>query len=446
MNQGGIKKPKLEVVYSMAVLVMVPVLIVVNTLFITTQMRNNLDAELRRKADLSNTIFATQVAGVLGDDNKTLKLQSMVDTLQSARPDLSDIEVAQRIDGQWATIASSNAARKGKIFGSAQHDIVSQQRRSVARLINITDPQGNEAEAWYVVSPVQDSIGNMLGVVAMNVSTADAQQAMSRTLMFSFGILLASIVVALVLLYNHFRFVGYAHLLDKQKELNQTMTDFLSVATHELKAPMTVIKGNLSNALDGLYGKVEPKLATELEQTIAQTERLNNLVQDLLNVSRIEKGTLSFDMKSVNAGEQLAAIVERFTGRATEKQLELNNTVSGTGIQISVDVGRFEEIFTNLIDNAIKYTEKGTVTLKAREEKEFVVISVRDTGFGISAEDRKQLFRRFYRVRNEQTKGISGTGLGLWIIRQYIEKMGGKIEVESMVGTGTEFSVWFKKG
>jgi signal transduction histidine kinase len=403
MNESGIKKPKLEVIYSMAVLVMVPVLIVVNTLFITTQMRNNLDAELRRKADLSNTIFATQVAGVLGDDNKSLKLQSMVDTLQTARPDLSDIEVAQRIDGQWATIASSNSARKGKIFGSAQHDIVSQQRRSVARLINITDPQGNEAEAWYVVSPVQDSIGNMIGVV------------------------------------------GYAHLLDKQKELNQTMTDFLSVATHELKAPMTVIKGNLSNALDGLYGKVEPKLASELEQTIAQTERLNNLVQDLLNVSRIEKGTLSFDMKSVDAGEQLAAIVERFSSRAAEKQLELSNTVPKNGVHISVDIGRFEEIFTNLIDNAIKYTEKGTVTLKTREEKDYVVLSVRDTGFGISAEDRKQLFRRFYRVRNEQTKGISGTGLGLWIIRQYIEKMGGKIEVESMVGTGTEFSVWFKK-
>jgi signal transduction histidine kinase len=113
---------------------------------------------------------------------------------------------------------------------------------------------------------------------------------------------------------------------------------------------------------------------------------------------------------------------------------------------VRADAGRVQEIFTNLIDNAVKYTASGTITIKHHTEKQYLVTSVRDTGNGISAEHRERLFQRFYRVQTEETKGISGTGLGLWIIKQYIEHMGGKIEVDSLVGSGTEFIVYLPLG
>ena len=96
---------------------------------------------------------------------------------------------------------------------------------------------------------------------------------------------------------------------------------------------------------------------------------------------------------------------------------------------------------TNLIDNAVKYTPKGSVKISHYVEKNMLVTAVVDTGPGINAVERERLFQRFYRVKNENTKSIPGTGLGLWIIKQYVEKMGGKISVSSIVGTGTEFTV-----
>ena len=110
---------------------------------------------------------------------------------------------------------------------------------------------------------------------------------------------------------------------------------------------------------------------------------------------------------------------------------------------ITADHGRILEIFTNLIDNAIKYSLKGEVTVTHSIEKDIVKTIVKDTGIGLSAKEREKLFSRFYRVQNEKTSAISGTGLGLWIIKQYIEAMKGKIYVDSLEGVGSSFTVEF---
>jgi signal transduction histidine kinase len=108
---------------------------------------------------------------------------------------------------------------------------------------------------------------------------------------------------------------------------------------------------------------------------------------------------------------------------------------------VLADPGRVQEIMTNLIDNAVKYTAKGTVTISHRQQGNALVTSVVDTGHGMTAEESSRLFQRFYRVKNDSTQGIPGTGLGLWIIKQYAEKMNGKLTVNSIVDVGTEFAV-----
>jgi signal transduction histidine kinase len=236
------------------------------------------------------------------------------------------------------------------------------------------------------------------------------------------------------------RLLSYGQLLAKQKEVNQTMGDFLSVATHELKAPMSIIKGYISNVIDDTQPPLSADTKEQLNVALSQTDRLNGLVLDLLNVSRIEQGRVPYNAQPVILDEILAPLLKNYQMMASEKNIEITYE-SKTELIVYADAGRVQEVFTNLIDNAVKYSLRGAVTITQKVSGKFVVTSVRDTGIGMGPDELKRLFQRFYRIKNDNTKDISGTGLGLWIIKQYIEAMGGSIEVESMENVGSEFIV-----
>jgi signal transduction histidine kinase len=282
-------------------------------------------------------------------------------------------------------------------------------------------------------------------LISVSVSLKSADTAMSAIMLRSLFILLITIVVIVLLLLNHFRFVEYAMLFRKLKEVDELKNDFLSVATHELKAPMTVIRGNIDNLIEGLNGTVDERGKQTLTDVMHETERLNGLVNDLLNVSRLEQGRISYEMNLVDERTVVAKIIEQYQPKATSKQLSLVYEKPEEACMISVDEGRLIEIMTNLVDNAVKYSRQGKIVVSHKLTNATVAVSVRDTGIGMSAKDREKLFNRFYRVKNENTKDIAGTGLGLWIIKQYIEHMGGTISVDSLENVGTEFIVEFPR-
>lgn len=318
-----------------------------------------------------------------------------------------------------------------------------ERNQSVATLINSSAV--SSGRVWNIVSPVTDSSSEFVAITSIDVSLDEADAMTSSTFTRSFIVLAVTIVIVVLLLWNHFRFVERARLVSRLKEADQLKSDFLSVATHELKAPTSVIKGYTSNIMDGMFGEVNDKMKENLQEVLNQADRLNGLVKDLLNVSRIEQGRISVEAKPINPDEVIPKIVERYKKSAADKGLEIVYSVPASPLFIFADSGRYEEIMTNLIDNAVKYSLKGTVTISHSEEGDMVKSSVRDTGIGMSAKERDRLFSRFYRVRNDKTKSIGGTGLGLWIIKQYTEKMGGKIYVDSLEGVGTEFTVELPK-
>ena len=294
-----------------------------------------------------------------------------------------------------------------------------------------------------MVSPLLSSEGKVEAAITTTVLTSDAEELIDNTLMISFVATVAAIAVIIILLFHHFRFVGYADLLNRQREVNQTMGDFMSVATHELKAPMTIIKGYISEVTDGSFGDINDDIRKSLNTAVSQTDRLNNLVQDLLNVSRIEQGRITMDIQKIDTTETINTLVANYADRAKDKGLEIVYKPEGS-TAVMADASRFQEVMTNIIDNAFKYTQKGSITISHRLDKGRLVTSVVDTGPGLSADEQSRLFQRFYRVQNDNTKDIPGTGLGLWIIKQYVEKMDGQINVSSIVGVGTEFSVSLK--
>lgn len=436
-------RSNLQLAYSGIVLLLVPAVIVINTLLLSSSVRRDYDTELRRKADLTNSVLAESVRPELVGGQIDI-VQLKVNSLKLVRPELSRIIIASVIDGSIEVVARSNDLTDDVGLG-LEATIAAEQKKSIAQLVDARDQGGNETRAWYVVTPLlQDD--EVIGVVSTSLSTTDADELIDKTFQDSTIVLGVSVIVVVMLLLNHFKFVGYAHLLDKQRELNQTMADFLSVATHELKAPMTIIRGSLDNILAEVYGGVPGELKEPINQSISQTERLNSLVQDLLDVSRIEQGRISYSITSVDVFEVARTISGMYAPRAEAKGLTYGFTSEEGPLYVLADSGRLQEIVTNLVDNAVKYTKTGEVRLTLEEGKDKVRIRVKDSGIGMDGDERKRLFQRFYRVQNDDTKEISGTGLGLWIIKQYIEAMGGTIEVDSIKGTGTEFVVTLKKG
>lgn len=432
-----------EIIYSIVIIVLIPALFVFNTVLITSRIRNDSNRTVRRNADQVNAVVAESLRKAIETKDFALA-NEQIKAINKQQPSVGGIFVVTK-NGETYSIAARTDDAQTELTQNdkLQLSIVFERARSTAKRIDIQSSGGVTTKGWNVVSPLTRNETTVEAAISTNVLTSDAEELIDNTLSTSFIVTAVSVLVIILLLFHHFRFVGYADLLSRQKEVNQTMSDFLSVATHELRAPMSIIKGYISNVTDGTMGEINDKIKSSLNTAVAQTERLNNLVQDLLNVSRIEQGKITMDIQKINIQETIQTLVSNYSDRAKAKGLELVYD-SQNAPAVMADAGRFQEIITNLIDNAFKYTPSGKVTISHRVENKMLVTSVVDTGPGMTADEQSRLFQRFYRVKNDNTKGIPGTGLGLWIVKQYAEKMGGRITVSSIVGVGTDFSVSLK--
>lgn len=222
-------------------------------------------------------------------------------------------------------------------------------------------------------------------------------------------------------------------------EVEQMKQELISIATHELRTPITGIKGYLDMILDGDTGGVNAETKETLDEMVAINQRLADLVDDLLNVGRIEQGRIECKPVPMDLTALIHTTIKELSIQAKDKGLELTFTPAKLP-QVKADPERVKQVLVNLIGNAIKYTEKGTVKVSTLSKNKEVVVAVSDTGLGISPEGQKKLFQKFSRVKTDKTRAITGTGLGLWICKQIIEMMGGKIWLVSKEGKGSTFS------
>ncbi|MBI2637323.1 MAG: sensor histidine kinase [Candidatus Sungbacteria bacterium] len=224
------------------------------------------------------------------------------------------------------------------------------------------------------------------------------------------------------------------------KEYQALKDEFVFIAAHELRAPVTAIKGYLSMIEEGDAGEVSPKLKEYLTPVSQSNKRLVNLVNDLLEVARQEAGRMTIDVSAVNPAPAILSTIEELKPLAAEKNITVTYDASGAK-SILADEARLKEVMVNLLSNAVKYTiGSGTVTIWHEIGDGTLITHMKDAGIGMSLEAQKKLFQKFYRVADERTRSITGTGLGLFIIKQIIEKMNGTIWAESEINKGSTFS------
>lgn len=244
--------------------------------------------------------------------------------------------------------------------------------------------------------------------------------------------------------------IAIFHDISEQKALQRERNEFVSTASHEMRTPVAAIEGYLAMATNPNLATVDERARGFLTKAHDSALHLGKLFQDLLSVTKIEDKRLQEKRAVFNLSDLVLQISSEMEVVAKKKGLKLFTHIGGAGMNnqmvvaptypVKADSERLREVITNLIDNAIKYTNQGSIDVSLDGNKSQVTVKIHDTGMGIPAEEQKHLFEKFYRVNNSATREQGGTGLGLYIARSLIEMYGGKIWVESEVGKGSTFA------
>ncbi|WP_088042995.1 two-component system histidine kinase PnpS [Bacillus sp. EAC] len=234
------------------------------------------------------------------------------------------------------------------------------------------------------------------------------------------------------------------HDISELKKLEQVRKDFFANVSHELKTPITSIKGFTETLLDGAMEN-EELCKNFLTIILTESDRMQTLIQDLLDLSKIEQQNFKLDRTNVSINNIIEDVQQMLKQKAEEKNIDFK-TYLKSPLVVNGDALRLKQVFINLMDNAIHYTPAGgKVFITSTETDDQIIVRVNDTGVGIGKNEISRIFERFYRVDKARSRNSGGTGLGLAIVKHLVEAHKGKIEVESKLGFGTSFIVTLNK-
>lgn len=318
------------------------------------------------------------------------------------------------------------------IVGWGKDDAIKLDYRSVLKIIDSKDTLVTERN-----DPIQQCLVSHEPVITdkFGIRTVSGKK------------LLASIMVSPLSEVGRGAVIVFRDITSTRAE-EREQAEFISTASHEMRTPVAAIEGYLGLALNAQTATVDERARGYLLKAHESSQHLGRLFQDLLDISRLEDGRLNTNEQVIDTTELCRVIVGDFLESSKEKGLNLifepdknTNAKLMPIFYTRVDVDQFREVFGNLVENAIKYTKQGTVTIDVKGTDERVFITIQDSGIGIPAEDIPHLFQKFYRVDNTDTREIGGTGLGLYLSRRLTENLGGQLAVDSEYGKGSMFTI-----
>lgn len=366
-------------------------------------------------------------------------LREHMKTIASQNQTIVEFSILEEVAPQtWYTIVSLNKEEEylphegyGIVLGLASND--------PGNSYTTQEYEGSERYFRTARAIVKD--GEIQGVIVTRQSLSEADLQIAKSIRDA-SIMLGVVLLFLMgLFFKHARIIDYTVLYKKLKELDQLKDDFISMTSHELRTPLTAIRGYV----ELLEQKDEVRTVDGkqfLERINTSAEELDQLISDILDVTRLEQGRLSFTPTTIDPKSIMEEVVSSLMFKAKEKGLVLK-TLFEHQATIVADPVRLKQVMVNIIGNAVKYTKKGEIVARVYSNNNRLYLRVSDTGIGMSAEAQRRLFEKFYRADSSEVQREVGTGLGLWITKQLVEKMGGTISVESIEGVGSHIVVSF---
>ncbi len=239
---------------------------------------------------------------------------------------------------------------------------------------------------------------------------------------------------------------GYVVMLrdiTREKSLEEERDEFISVVSHELRTPIAITEGNIGNAqlIAEKTGDIS-KIKDALKQAHDQVLFLADMINDLSTLSRAERGRLKVELEQINVHDLMNDLTDNYRPEAEKKTLEIKLTLDPELSMLNSSRLYVREILQNFITNAIKYTQKGHISLSAKPQDEGILFTVRDTGIGIGTADQEKIFTKFFRSEDFRTRENSGTGLGLYVTAKLAKLIGAKITIESQLDKGSTFKIY----
>ncbi len=350
---------------------------------------------------------------------------------------MSDEITAMRLREEWY-LAVFSGIREAIIVTDAAGDII---------LVNPAASRTFRIEgAMFKSRPIRQLSDSKLQELFTRVhSNRTALLKEEMSLMTSKGVRIMQVSSMPIMKEN--RYEGTVFVLNditKLRNLERVRRDFVSSVSHELRTPLTSIKGYTETLLEGAMH--DPEHATAFLQIILQeSEQLTALVNDVLDLSRIESGRIEYNFTAVDVSSVVAKSVDLLRQSLDKKQIRLDQHISGNLPPVYADSGYMEIVVRNLLENAIKYVDEsnGKIRISAFRSGDYVRLEVEDNGIGIAKQDLGRIFERFYRVDKARSRKYGGTGLGLSIVKHIVLAHKGNVEVRSKVNQGSVFSVIF---
>ncbi|MCY8145938.1 sensor histidine kinase ResE [Bacillus inaquosorum] len=310
--------------------------------------------------------------------------------------------------------------------------------------ILVTNPPAERfLQAWYYEQNMNIKEGDNLPPEAkelfQNAVSTEKEQMIEMTLQGRSWVLLMSPLYA----ESHVRgAVAVLRDMTEERRLDKLREDFIANVSHELRTPISMLQGYSEAIVDDIASSEEDR--KEIAQIIYdESLRMGRLVNDLLDLARMESGHTGLHYENINVNEFLEKIIRKFSGVAKEKNIALHQDISLTEEEFMFDEDKMEQVFTNLIDNALRHTSSGgSVSIAVHSVKDGLKIDIKDSGSGIPEEDLPFIFERFYKADKARTRGRAGTGLGLAIVKNIVEAHNGSITVHSRMDKGTTFTFY----
>ena len=352
--------------------------------------------------------------------------------LQSALEDIS---------AKMSELQKRNNSMKAVIKSMAEGVIVTDKSLNILAINNsaegIFDISKKDAEEKFLLEVIPNSeISDIVKKALDNARTVSSELVLAMPVSGTFMINASPIIEA----GNVTGCVLVIHDITELRKLETMRSDFVANVSHELKTPLTSIKGFIETLLDGAL-KDEKNAKEFLNIVNDHVNRLDSLVNDLLSLSYLESDKAVLDKGNVKLKGLADKVILGFSAQAKKKDVRVINDISA-GVSVKVDQDKMEQVFTNLIDNAVKFNNSGgSVKISCEDAKNSIKVTVQDSGPGIPLKDIPRIFERFYRVDKARSRELGGTGLGLSIVKHIIKLHSGDAGVESTEGAGSVF--WF---